>query len=40
MRWIHSDEIIEELNITEREYKDNILGTMRLYENVKVLLCE
>lgn len=34
------DEIIEELNITEREYKDNILGTMRLYENVKVLLCE
>ena len=34
------DEIIEELKITEREYKDNILGTMRLYENVKVLLCE
>ena len=37
---IERDEIIEELNITEREYKDNILGTMRLYENVKVLLCE
>ena len=37
---VERDEIIEELNITEREYKDNILGTMRLYENVKVLLCE
>mgnify|MGYP000093306434 FL=1 len=37
---VERDEIIEELNITEREYKDNILGTMSLYENVKVLLCE
>ena len=32
------EEIIMQLHIKESEYKDKILGTMKSYENVKVLL--
>lgn len=33
-------EILSELHISREEYKDKILDTMKLYENVKVLLRE
>lgn len=33
-------EILSELHISKEEYKDKILDTMKLYENVKVLLRE
>ena len=34
------NEILSELHISREEYKDKILDTMKLYENVKVLLRE
>lgn len=34
------NEILSELHISREEYKDKILDTMKLYENVKVLLQE
>ena len=32
------EEILKELHMTEREYRDKILGSMQRYENVKILL--